>query len=35
MEDRMSLNSKPEQNIEIFTNMPINFRIQLSNVISL
>ena len=33
VEDEMSLNSKPEKNLEIFTNRPITFRFQFNNVI--
>ena len=35
VEDEMSLNSKPEKNLEILTNRPINFRFQFDNGIPL
>ena len=35
VEDEMSLNSKPEKNLDIFTNRPINYLFQLNNVIPL
>lgn len=35
VEDEMSLNSKPEKNLDLFPNRPINFRFQVNNVIPL